>query len=51
MLLALIPVVSMLPACSRWRIVTVLMIAMIVYESVRFAEFREQVRHDPPAEH
>ncbi len=50
-LLALIPVVSRLPAMLTLAIVTVLMIAMIVYESVRFAEFREQVRHDPPAEH
>lgn len=49
-LLALIPVVSSLPALLTLAVVTALMTAVIVYETVRYAEFREQVRHDPAHE-
>ena len=50
-LLALIPVVSMLPALATLAIATAVMVAVIGYETVTFAEFRDQVRNDPAHEH
>lgn len=50
LLLALIPVAGFLPSLLTLAIVTTSMIAVIVYETLRFAEFREQVRNDPAHE-
>lgn len=33
-----------------WPVIAALMIALIGYETVRFGEFRDRVRHDPAHE-
>jgi low temperature requirement protein LtrA len=47
LLLGLIPVVSMLPALATLAIVTAVMIGLIGYETVAFAQFRDEIRHAP----
>jgi low temperature requirement protein LtrA len=50
-LIALIPVVSLLPALATLAVATAVMIAVIGYETVAFSELRDQVRNDPAHEH
>jgi low temperature requirement protein LtrA len=49
-LLALIPLAALMPALLTLGLVTAVMAAVIGYETIRFAEIREQVRHDPAHE-
>ncbi|HEX6388112.1 MAG TPA: low temperature requirement protein A [Solirubrobacteraceae bacterium] len=42
---ALIPAAKELPALATLAIMTALLVVLIVYESVRFAELRERLRH------
>ena len=44
-LLALIPVAALVPAVVALLLVTAVMAAVIVYETVHFAEHRDQIRH------
>jgi low temperature requirement protein LtrA len=44
-LLALIPVAGLLPAVLALLLLTGVMVAVIAYETVHFAEHREQIRH------
>ena len=50
-LLALIPLAIEVPAVVTLVIVAALLVALIVYENVRFAELRERLRHQLAAEH
>ena len=50
-LLALIPLAVEVPALVTMTIAAALLAALIVYESVRFAELRERLRHQLAAEH
>ncbi len=45
LLVALIPLVWYLPALATLGVLTVLMVALIGYEAVRFAAARDRVRH------
>jgi low temperature requirement protein LtrA len=45
LLLALIPVATVIPALAAMAIVTALMVALLSYEFVRFHEARERLRH------
>ena len=44
-LVALIPVATELAALATLAILAALLVALIVYESVRFAELRDRLRH------
>jgi low temperature requirement protein LtrA len=44
-MLALIPLATEISALASVTIIAVLLIALIVYEVIRFAEFRERIRH------
>ena len=46
LLIALIPVASILPALAALGLLTAVMVGLIVLEAVRFSEFRERVRHE-----
>jgi len=46
LLLALIPAGARVPALGALALVAVVMVALIAFESVRYAEIREQVRHE-----
>lgn len=48
LLLALIPVVSHLPALVTLGLLAVLLSALIGYETWHYAELRDRVRHEPP---
>jgi low temperature requirement protein LtrA len=45
-LLALLPVASRLPALGALGLLVAVMIALIVFEAIRFADIRERVRHE-----
>ena len=47
-LLALLPLAVEIPALATLIVVTALLTALIVYETVRFAELRERLRHRDP---
>jgi low temperature requirement protein LtrA len=51
-LIALIPPAAQLPAIGALGLLTAVLVALIAVEALRFAEFRERVRHedDSPAE-
>ena len=44
-MLALIPVATELPALASVAIVAALLIVLIAYETIRFSEFRDRIRH------
>ena len=46
LLCALIPLAKELPALVALGLVTVILVVMIASEAVRYAEAREQVRHE-----
>jgi len=46
LLLFLIPLAARIPALAALGLVTAVMVAVIAFEAVRFAEIREQVRHE-----
>jgi low temperature requirement protein LtrA len=46
LLLALIPVGARIPALAALGLVTAIMVAMIAFEAVKFADLRERVRHE-----
>jgi low temperature requirement protein LtrA len=48
LLLALLPAGAALPALLTLAILAVLLVAMILYEVIRYAEFRDRVRHHVP---
>jgi low temperature requirement protein LtrA len=50
LLLALIPVAAELPALATLGILTGVLVALIAYEALRFAEARDRVRHQLAAE-
>jgi low temperature requirement protein LtrA len=50
-LLALIPAALELPALATLAILAALLVALIVYESIRFAELRDRLRHQVAQEH
>ena len=50
-LLALMPVAPLVPALATLAAVTAVMIALIGYETMAFAEYREQVRNHRAEEH
>ena len=50
-LVALIPAAVELPALATLAILAALLVALIVYESVRFAELRDRLRHQVAQEH
>ena len=45
LLVALVPAALELPALATLALVTALLVALIVYEAIRFAEARDRVRH------
>jgi low temperature requirement protein LtrA len=45
-LLALIPVGTVVPALAAIAIVTAALVALVAFEAIRFAELRERVRHE-----
>jgi low temperature requirement protein LtrA len=47
MLLALIPAGVRLPALATLGILTAVLVALILYEALRYADVRERVRHQP----
>ncbi len=47
LLLALIPVAAVLPALAALGLVTTVLVALVGYETVRFAAARAEVRHAP----
>ena len=51
MLVALIPAAVELPALATLAILAALLVALIVYESIRFAELRDRLRHQVAQEH
>jgi low temperature requirement protein LtrA len=51
LLLALIPAALELPALATLAILAALLVALIVYESIRFAELRDRLRHQVAQEH
>lgn len=46
LLVALVPAGAVMPALATLAMVTGILVAMIVYEAVRFAELRTRLRHD-----
>ena len=46
-LLALVPAGATLPALARSRSSLPLLVALIAYEALRYAEVRDRVRHQP----
>lgn len=46
-LLALVPAVAELPALATLGILAAVLVALIVYEALRYADVRERVRHQP----
>ena len=50
-LVALIPAAVELPALATLAILAALLVALIVYESIRFAELRDRLRHQVAQEH
>jgi low temperature requirement protein LtrA len=46
LLLALIPAAALLPALAALGLLTVVMVGLIAFEALKFAELREQVRHE-----
>jgi hypothetical protein len=44
-LVALVPLATEIPALAAMAIAAVLLVALIVYESLRFAELRDRLRH------
>ncbi len=46
-LLALIPAGATLPALATLGILAALLVALIAYEALRYADVRERVRHQP----
>jgi low temperature requirement protein LtrA len=44
-LLALIPVATEISALATISIIVALLVALIVYEAVRYSEFRDRIRH------
>jgi low temperature requirement protein LtrA len=50
-LVALLPLAVEVPALATMAIVAALLAALIVYESVRFAELRDRLRHQLADEH
>ena len=46
-LLALLPAATALPALVTLAILAAVLVALIVYEALRYAEVRERVRHRP----
>ena len=52
-LVALLPVAVELPALATLALVTAVMCALIAYETIRYAEARDRIRHqlaaEPPA--
>jgi low temperature requirement protein LtrA len=49
LLLALIPAGVTLPALATLGVLTAVLVAMILYEALRYADVRERVRHQPAA--
>jgi low temperature requirement protein LtrA len=49
-LLALLPVATALPALMTLGILAAVLVALIAYEALRYAEVRERVRHQPAPE-
>jgi low temperature requirement protein LtrA len=49
-LVALLPVAIVLPALATLALMTAILAALIAYESVRFAELRDRLRHQLTAE-
>jgi low temperature requirement protein LtrA len=50
-LVALLPAAVELPALATLGILAALLVALIVYESIRFAELRDRLRHQVAQEH
>ena len=55
-LVALLPVVLEIPALAALALVTGLVVALVAYEAIRFADYRDRVRHEvtdepPPTGH
>ncbi len=50
-IVALIPAAVELPALATLAILAALLVALIVYESIRFAELRDRLRHQVAQEH
>jgi low temperature requirement protein LtrA len=50
-LLALIPLGVELPALATLSILTAIACGLIAYETIRYAEHRDRIRHEPPPEH
>jgi hypothetical protein len=46
-LLALIPACASLPALVTLGILALALVALVVYEALRYADVRERVRHQP----
>jgi hypothetical protein len=49
LLLALIPVALEIPALATLAAVAALLVCLIVYEAIRFADARDRVRHPTEA--
>jgi low temperature requirement protein LtrA len=49
LLLALIPAGVTLPALATLSVLAAVLVAMIIYEALRYADVRERVRHQPAA--
>ena len=49
LLITLVPLAAELPALAALGLVTAVMVALITLEALRFAEFRERVRHEEDA--
>jgi low temperature requirement protein LtrA len=47
-LIALIPVGLLLPALTSLGILTGVLVALVIYESIRFREIRHRIRFDEP---
>jgi low temperature requirement protein LtrA len=50
-LVALIPAARALPALATLGLLAALLVVLIVYESIRFAELRDRLRHQVAQEH
>jgi hypothetical protein len=46
-LLALVPAGATLPALATIAIVAAVLVALVAYEALRYADARERVRHQP----
>ncbi len=51
LLLALIPLLTSVPALASLALLTAVLVALIAYEAVRFAQARDEVRHADHEEH